>query len=135
MGKEGLAAQDRGAGADTGMIIAKDIVGSIKKDTLFFAGELLTDADPFHCSTSAGRFWFVVTRARQIGLKEYRTMLARAVPKMPARINLLISQGEFKKGRSRQKKKGYGASYKRTGSYQERRLSSVFAGLCLWLWL
>jgi hypothetical protein len=55
MGKEGLATQDRGAGADTGMIIAKNVVRSIKKDAFFFAGELLTDADPFHCSTSVDR--------------------------------------------------------------------------------
>lgn len=55
MGKERLTAQDRGAGADTGMIIAKDLLGRIKKDTFFFAGELFIDADPFHCSTSADR--------------------------------------------------------------------------------
>jgi len=55
MGKEGLATQDRFASADTGMIVAKDIVGSIEKDAFFFAGELFIDADPFHNFTSAGR--------------------------------------------------------------------------------
>lgn len=54
MGEERLTAQDRGAGADTGMIVAKDIVGSVKEDAFFFAGELFIDADPFHRSTSAG---------------------------------------------------------------------------------
>jgi len=53
--KEGLAAQDCGARADTGMIIAKDIVRGVKKDALFFVGELLINADPFHCSTSVGQ--------------------------------------------------------------------------------
>ena len=66
MRKEGLAAQDRGAGTDTGMVVAKDIVGSIKEDTLFFTGELFINADPFHCSTSAGRILFVATRERQL---------------------------------------------------------------------
>ena len=84
MRKEGLTVQDRGAGADAGVIVAKDIVRGIKKNAFFFAGELLINADPFHCSTSAGRILFVVTRERQIGSKEYRTMLARAVPKIPA---------------------------------------------------
>ena len=53
MSKKRLAAQDRGAGADTGMVITKNVRGGIKKDAFFFAGELLIDADPFHCSTSA----------------------------------------------------------------------------------
>jgi hypothetical protein len=53
MSEEGLTAQDRCPGADAGMIITKDILGSIKKDAFFFAGELLINADPFHCSTSA----------------------------------------------------------------------------------
>jgi hypothetical protein len=92
MGEEGLARQDRGTGADTGMIVAKDIVGSVKKNPFFFAGELLIDADPFHCSTSAGRFLFVVTRERRNASKEYRTMLARAMPKISTRINSLISR-------------------------------------------
>ena len=90
MRKEGLTGQDCGAGADTGMIVTKDIVGGIKQDTFFFAGELFIDADPFHCSTSAGRILFVVTRERQIGSKEYRTMLARAVPIFFTRFNSLI---------------------------------------------
>jgi len=66
MGEEGLAAENCSAGADAGMIITKDIVGGIKKNAFFFAGELLINADPFHCSTSAGRILFVVTRERQI---------------------------------------------------------------------
>jgi hypothetical protein len=56
MGKERLTTQNRGAGADTGMIIAKDVVRSIKQDAFFFAGKLFRDADPFHCSTSVDRF-------------------------------------------------------------------------------
>lgn len=66
MGKEGLAAQDRGAGADTGMIIAKNILGGIKKDAFFFAGELFTNADPFHCSTSTDGYLSVVTEDRPV---------------------------------------------------------------------
>jgi hypothetical protein len=53
VGKERLTAQDRSAGADTGMIITKNILGGIKKNAFFFAGKLLMNADPFHCSTSA----------------------------------------------------------------------------------
>ncbi len=63
MGKERLTAKDRGPGTDTGMIVAKDVVGSIENDPFFFAGELFANADPFHCSTSAGRFLVVTTRA------------------------------------------------------------------------
>jgi hypothetical protein len=116
VGEEGLTAQNCGTGADTGMIIAKDIAGGIKKDAFFFAGELLTDADPFHCSTSADRILFVVTRERQIGSKEYRTMLAREMPKIPIRINLLIFQRKSLAAPSRPKEKRYGASYSRRGN-------------------
>jgi hypothetical protein len=111
MREEGLARQDRGAGADTGMIVAKDIVGGIKQDPFFFAGELLIDADPFHCSTSAGRFLFVATRERRNASKEYRTMLARAVPKIFAQINPLIFQRKSLTKPFTARVKGYGASY------------------------
>jgi hypothetical protein len=56
MGKEGLTAQDRDTRTDTDVIIAKDILGSVKKDAFFFMRKLFADTDPFHCSTSAGRF-------------------------------------------------------------------------------
>jgi hypothetical protein len=97
MGKEGLAAQDRSAGADTGMIIAKNILGGIKKDAIFFAGELFINTDPFHCFTSAGLVLSAAAGQRQIDNKECRTMLARAVPKIATRINLLISWKKIRK--------------------------------------
>lgn len=56
MGEEGLTGQDRGAGADTGMVVPKNIVGGIKENTRFFAGKLHGNADPFHAHTSAGLF-------------------------------------------------------------------------------
>jgi hypothetical protein len=50
-------------------------------------------------------------------------MLARAVPEIVLRINLLIFQGKPLDSPSRQKKKGYGASYNQTGAYREWALS------------
>jgi hypothetical protein len=50
-------------------------------------------------------------------------MLARGVPEIVLRINLLIFQGKPLDSPSRQKKKGYGASYNQTGTYREWALS------------
>jgi hypothetical protein len=94
MSEEGLTAQDRSAGTDTGMIVTKNILGGIKQDAFFFARELLINTDPFHCSTSADRDLSGAAGQRQIDDKKYRTMLARAVPKMAARINLSIFLGK-----------------------------------------
>ncbi len=80
MSKEGLTVQNCGAGANTGMIVTKDIAGGVKKDAFFFTGELLTDADPFHCSTSAAKNLSVVTEDRLLDVKEYRTTLAIVMP-------------------------------------------------------
>ena len=106
MGKEGLTAQDGGAGADTGMIIAKNILGGIKKDALFFAGELFFNADPFHCSTSADRDLSDAAGPRTIDDKEDKTVLARAVPKIATRINSLIFHKKGRESRFVALKKG-----------------------------
>lgn len=66
MRKEGLATQNRGTRTDADMILTKDIGGSIKEDALFFAGKLLIDTDPFHCSTSAGKDCFVISEDHQL---------------------------------------------------------------------
>jgi hypothetical protein len=50
VGKEGFAGEDRLAGADTGVIIAKDVFGRIKEDSFCFPWELFANADPFHFS-------------------------------------------------------------------------------------
>jgi hypothetical protein len=55
VGKEGFAGEDRLAGADTGVIIAKDVFGRIKEDSFCFSWELFVNADPFHFVTSAVR--------------------------------------------------------------------------------
>jgi hypothetical protein len=50
-------------------------------------------------------------------------MLARAMPKITTRINVLIFKEKSSKKSSRQNEKGYGASYNQTGICREGALS------------